>query len=327
MENVNYETQILDESLFKIFAGVYNDFYSVAKTDYKFELDPLDYTGFIDSIKKNLIKCIVLLENHIPTAFLVYTTAISESIELNVIHCLGNEDLLTKRKILVERFLQETEQERKDKVVCYPMLGSQSTFTSDIAHYGFQFVGLVVLRFFMNDKLSEDILHNSPSVPEDENYTVVSWNNSYFDDAVRIIHETFSEASDALFDTRYKSIEGTTDILDKIINNVYGEFLPEFTSVLLYNGEPCGFCFTNITAGTIANIPLVAITKEHQGKGLAKYMLKHSVEALVNRVHSCERDFSEINVSAETNNISALKMYRHIGFKEDYSYPQSYLPV
>ena len=105
MENANYETQMLNGSLCKIFTGVYNDFCSVAKSDYMFELDPLDYQGFIDAIEKNLIKCIVLLENHIPTAFLVYTTAISESIELNIIHCLGNEDLLTKRKILVEKLL------------------------------------------------------------------------------------------------------------------------------------------------------------------------------------------------------------------------------
>ena len=89
MENANYETQVLSSNLYKIFAGVYNDFRSVAKSDYMFELDPLEYQDFIDAIEKNLIKCIVLLENHIPTAFLVYTMAISESIELNVIHCLG----------------------------------------------------------------------------------------------------------------------------------------------------------------------------------------------------------------------------------------------
>ena len=327
MENANYETQMLNGSLCKIFTGVYNDFCSVAKSDYMFELDPLDYQGFIDAIEKNLIKCIVLLENHIPTAFLVYTTAISESIELNIIHCLGNEDLLTKRKILVERFLQETEQERQDKVVCYPLLGVQSNFTSDIAHFGFKFVGLVVLRFMMDDQTSEEILKSSPMYPQDTNYSVVSWDNIYFDKAVEVIHEGFSKASDALFDTRYKTVEGTSDILDKIINNIYGEFLPESTSVLLYKGEPCGFCFTNITAGRIANIPLVAIAEEHQGKGLAKYLIKKSVETLVEKTHNGEREFTEVNVSAETNNISALKMYRHIGFKEDYSYPQSYLPV
>lgn len=327
MENANYETQVLSSNLYKIFAGVYNDFRSVAKSDYMFELDPLEYQDFIDAIEKNLIKCIVLLENHIPTAFLVYTMAISESIELNVIHCLGKEELLKKRNLLIERFLQETEEERKEKIVCYPLLGVQSNFTSDIAHFGFKFVGLVVLRFMMNNANSLEILKSAANEPQDENYKVVSWDNLYFEKAVEVIQEGFSKASDALFDTRYKSLDGTNDILDKIINNVYGEFLPDSTSVLLYNGEPCGFCFTNITAGKIANIPLVAIAEEHRGKGLAKHLVKKSVETLVEKVQSGEREFTEVNVSAETNNIPALKMYRHIGFKEDYSYPQSYLPV
>ncbi len=327
MENANYETKMLDSNLFKIFAGVYNDFRAKAREDYMFELDPLEYDDFVDAIQKEYVKCIVLLENHIPTAFLVYTSAISESIELNVIHCLGNEDLLEKRKILMERFLQETEEERKEKVVCYPLLGVQSDFTSDIAHFGFKFVGLAVLRFMMDNKNSEEILNSIAKTPQDDSYMVTTWEDMYFDRAVEVIHEGFSTASDALFDPRYKSIEGTNDILDKVVNGIYGEFLPEATSILLHNGRPCGFCFANITGGKIANIPLVSITKEHQGKGLAKYLIKKTVETILKKVQTGERDFTEVNVSAETNNIPALKMYRHIGFKEDYSYPQSYLPI
>ncbi len=327
MENANYETQMLDSNLFKIFTGVYNDFRAKAREDYMFELDPLAYEDFVDAVKKEYVKCIVLLENHIPTAFLVYTSAISESIELNVIHCLGNEDLLSKRKLLMERFLQETETERKEKVVCYPLLGVQSDFTSDIAHFGFKFVGLAVLRFMMDNKNSEEILNSVAQTPQDESYTITTWEDMYFDKAVEVIHEGFSTASDALFDPRYKSVEGTNDILDKVVNGIYGEFLPEATSVLLHNGRPCGFCFANVTGGKIANIPLVSIEKEHKGKGLAKYLIKKTVETILKKVQSGERDFTEVNVSAETNNIPALKMYRHIGFKEDYSYPQSYLPI
>jgi ribosomal protein S18 acetylase RimI-like enzyme len=178
-------------------------------------------------------------------------------------------------------------------------------------------------NFFNNfsfGNFSEQVIEISTELP-------VTWDDLYFDAAVDVIHEGFKTASDALFDTRYLTKEGTNDILDKIVNGVYGEFLPESTSVLLYNGRPCGFCFTNITGGRIANIPLVSIKKEHQGKGLAKHLVKKSVEHILDKAHSGERDFTEVNVSAETNNIPALKMYRHIGFKEDYSYPQSYLPI
>ena len=76
-----------------------------------------------------------------------------------------------------------------------------------------------------------------------------------------------------------------------------------------------------------ANIPIVAIRKEHQGKGLSKHMLKKSVEKLIEITDNGLKPISEVNTTTETNNFQALKMYRHLGFKEDYNYPQSYLPV
>lgn len=325
--NTIYEAQALTKDLYKIFAGVYSDFRVAALDEYKFELEPLSYEDFINSIEKGLIRCIVLLENRIPTAFLVYTTVISEAIELNVIHCLGDEDLLEKRKLLLEKFLEETEQLRKEQIVCYPMIGSQGDFISDISHYGFKFVGLAVLRFMFENSNSESIFNNMQLSEKEPNYEIVTWSEQFIEPAVKLVQSAFEDSSDALFDPRFKSIEGTRDILEKITQGIYGEFLPDATSVLLYDGNPCGFCFVNVTGGKIANIPIVAIEKEHQGKGLSKHLLKKSVQTLLDWVKNDKKDFSEVNTCTETNNFQALKMYRHVGFKEDYSYPQSFLPI
>ena len=56
-------------------------------------------------------------------------------------------------------------------------------------------------------------------------------------------------------------------------------------------------------------------------------MLKKSVETLIRMADNGERPISEVNTTTETNNFQALKMYRHLGFKEDYNYPQAYLPI
>jgi len=325
--NTIYEARILTKDLWKIFAGVYSDFRTAAISDYKFELEPLSYEDFLKAVEKEFVKCIVLLENHIPTAFLAYTTMISEAVELNVIHCLGDEDLTQKRKILLEKFLEETQEERKEKIVCYPMIGSQGDFVSDIAHYGFKFIGLAVLRFMMQGGGCETILNHTILSEKDPSYMIDKWKDEYLQEAVSIVHSAFENSSDALFDPRFKSKEGTSDILSKIVDGTYGEFLPEAVSVLLFNGKPCGFCFTNITGGKIANIPIFAIAPEHQGKGLSKHLLKKSVQTLLDWTKSGERDFTEINTTTETDNYQALKMYRHVGFKEDYTYPQSYLPI
>lgn len=327
ISNTIYEAQPLTTDLYKIFAGVYSNFRVTAVEDYKFELEPLSYEDFIESLEKELIQCIVLLENQIPTAFLAYTTKISEAIELNVIHCLGNEDLVAKRKILLEKFLQDTEKERKEKIVCYPMIGSQGNFVADIAHYGFKFIGLAVLRFIFQNNSCESILNNVILKEKSSDYEIINWSDEFLPEAIPIVQRAFENSSDALFDPRFKSLEGTNDILTKIVDGTYGEFLPEAVSVLLFKGEPCGFCFVNITGGKIANVPIFAIAPEHQGKGLSKHLLKKSVQTLSDWNKSGKRNFTEINTTTETDNYQALKMYRHIGFKEDYAYPQSYLPI
>lgn len=325
--NIIYEAQILTKDFYKIFAGVYGDFRVAAVDDYKFELEPLSYEEFIDAVEKELIKCIILLENQIPTAFLAYTTMISEAIELNVIHCLGNEDLMQKRKTLLEKFLQDTEEDRKNQIVCYPMIGSQSEFVSEMSLYGFKFVGLAVLRFIFENSNCESILNNAVLKELETGYEITTWKKEYFEDAVQIVQEAFENTSDALFDPRFRSIEGTRDILSKIIDSTYGEFLPDSVSVLTYDGNVCGFCFVNITDGKIANIPIFAIAPAHQGKGLSKHLLKKSIQTLLEWNKNGKRQFNEINTTTETDNYQALKMYRHVGFKEDYCYPQAFLPI
>lgn len=325
--NTVYEAQLLTRDLYKIFAGVYSDFRASAVDDYRFELEPLSYEDFINSAEKGLIRCIVLLENQIPTAFLAYTTVISEAIELNVIHCLGKEDLIEKRKILLEKFLEETQEEHKEKIVCYPMIGSQGDFVGEIAHYGFKFIGLAVLRFLFQNSSCESILNNMVLKPLEPEYEITTWSDEYLEDAIPIVHNAFKDSSDALFDPRFKTQEGVRDILTNIIQGNYGEFLPEAASVLIYSGSLCGFCFTNITGGRIANIPIFAIEPHHQGKGLSKHLLKKSITTLLEWTKTGKREFSEINTTTETDNYPALKLYRHAGFKEDYCYAQSYLPV
>lgn len=325
MQN-NYTVQNLTRENSLIFKGLYKDFYSKAISEYKFELAPLEFDEFIDAVDQGLIKCLILDENGFPTAFLVYTTAISESVELNLIHCLGTEDLIAKRRILLEEFMTKTAKERKDAVVCYPMMGGQEDFAGDIAHFGFKFVGLAVLRFLFDNQDSNLIFNQNTPPHLGYQIRVGQWKDSYKKDAIKIIHENFKDTSDVLFDTRFKTLEGTEDIIDKIIENIYGDFLPEATSVLLYLEKPVGFCFANVTGGKITNIPLVAINKEYRGKGYSQHLLKNTVGKIKEQVEAGLRNYTEINVTTETDNYNALKMYRNIGFKEDYSYTQAYLP-
>lgn len=317
--------RLIEEKDFTAFESIYNDFKDRAVVDYKFELDPLDYAGFIDAVRKDLIKCIVLFEASIPVAFLIYTTSISEAIELNIIHSYQLENFEERAKFLIKEFLDETQFDREDKVVCYPLLGKQNDLIHTASAFGFKFIGTVVLRFMMYGTNSKEILNMYEPEPLAPEYYLTEWNDRYFDDAVKVINEAFEDSFDALFDPRFKSIDGCDDILSKVVQNLYAEFLPEATTVLLYNGKPAGFCFMNLTDGRIANIPLFGLKKVHQGKGLSKLMLRKSLEKLISMSESGKRPISEVNTTTETDNYQAIKLYRHLGFKEDYDYPQAYL--
>lgn len=326
-EDNNFEARLLTKDIYKSFMPVYEDFRTRAVDEYSFELEPLCFEDFTDAVEKKLIECLVLFENSIPCAFLVYTTAISEAIELNIIHSYKMEEQTERSMYLLKKFLELTKYERGEKVVCYPMLGAQKDLVGEIALYGFKFVGIAVLRFMMNGTNSREILNIAELSQLDTEYELVQWEDKYFDKAVEVVFEGFENSADALFDPRFKSLEGTKDIITKITENIYAEFLPEATTVLLYNKKPVGFCFMNLTGGRIANIPIVSISKAHQGKGLSKHILKKSVSRLIEWADSGMKPITEVNTTTETNNFQALKMYRNIGFKEDYNYPQSYLPV
>lgn len=320
-----FSTKLLSVEDYENFESIYDDFCSKAASDYNFELAPIDYNGFLDSVEKNLISCIILYYNHRLSGFLVYTTAISEAVELNVIHCVDSENYAQHASELLKKFLELTHQIRKQKIVCYPMLGNQKSLISTVVKEGFQFVGIEVLRFKMNGTESRDMFSRARVVDLPHGYRIVSWDMKYFNDAVRVIQESFANSSDALFDPRFVTIQGCTDIISKVVNDVYAKFLPQATSVLLYNETPVGFSFMNITNNSIVNIPLVGITNEHQGKGLSTIMLKRAMEEIIN--NRVMVNVTEINTTTETNNLQALRLYKNLGFIEDYNYPQAYLPI
>lgn len=308
-----------------VFAGIYNDFKQNAEKDYHFELTPLEYDEFIKSVENGLLECLILFEDNIPTGFLVYTTLISEALELNIIHCIGSENINKKRRILLEKFIEINKKTIKEKIVTYPMLGKQSDFANDIKAYGFKTINTSVTAYNLKNILSVTCLRECfvPELPKD--YMITDWKTIYSRDLAEIINQSFKDTSDSLFDTRFTTIKGCKDITDKITENIYGEFLPSATKVLLYKKHVAGICFANLTNSEIANIPLVAIQKKHRGKGFGKILLKSVSENIIRCAITYGWNLKEINATCDCDNIASVRMYNAIGFSEKYSYPQACL--
>ena len=321
-----YETAVLEEKYFRVFQGAYNDFRLKARTDYKFEIDPLTYEDFIDSYKKNLINCIILLEDSIPTGFLAYTTVPNDVIELFVIHCLGVEDIAEKRIRLFDKFMELTKTQRKHCVVSYAMLGVQEAFKKDIASYGFNFIDTGVVVFDIKNKqlIKEISQNNFPSLPI--GYKLTPYRDIYFEELAEVIYNSFRNSSDVNFDVRFSSIDGCRDITNKITTSIYGRFLPQASKILLYENRLVGFCLANVTGDGIANLPLIGILEEHRGQKLSSAMVRASVSDVVKLHQGGIVDLNELNASLDLNLQSAVRMYESVGFVQSYRYAQAYLP-
>jgi hypothetical protein len=321
-----YEIAILDESYFRVFQGAYNDFRLRARTDYKFEIDPLSYEDFIDSFKKGLIDCIVLLEDSIPTGFLAYTAVEGDVIELFVIHCLGSEDIQAKRKLMLEKFLDITKNQRKHAVVSYAMLGVQETFVKELAEYNFQFIDTGVVVFdIKNKQLIKDISQfNFMELPI--GYKLTPYRDIYYEELAQAIYSAFKDSSDVNFDVRFATIEGCRDITNKITTSIYGRFLPQASKILLYENKLVGFCLANVTGDGIANLPLIGLLNEHRGGKLSKPLIKAAVLDVVKLHQGGIIELNELNASLDLNMIPAVKMYESAGFVQSYKYSQAYLP-
>lgn len=321
-----YQTKVLSGEYFKIFGGVYNDFRNASRKDYKFELEPLDYAGFIEYFEKGLLQCILLLEDDIPTGFLAYSLASAGVMELFIIHCLGDENITEKRNALMNAFFQINAHNRTERLVSYPMLGKQADYRDAIRQFGFEFVDLAVMVFDVNDKKKQKDLAQAMTINLPIGYKVAPYRDIYYEELAKAIHNSFKNSSDINFDPRFTTPEGSRDIADKIVNSIYGRFIPQASKVLLHESRLVGFCLANITGGTIGNIPLVGILPEHRGLGLSRVMLKSVMEDLLKSVKIGFIKLTEVNASVDANNQSAYKMYKEVGFEELYRYPQGYLP-
>lgn len=304
---------------------LFENFKSRAVKDYKFELPPLEFNNFIESVNNNFIKGFVLFDNNLPIGLLLYYIETSDAIELNLIHIIDDVDLNQRRKLLLKALIDKYKDSVSWNVISYPIMGIQEGFVREITQFGFKMVGQATVRFKFTDRTSPLIFKNLviPYLPM--GYELSEWNDEYFDQASQVIFESFRNASDANFDPRFLSLEGSKEVVHRITSGIFGNFLPDATTLLIHDYNVVGVCFVNMTNAIIANVPLIAVTPEYAGKGFGKILLKTSVEKVIKMIINAKIMANEINATVETENYAALRMYRKIGFREDYTYAHAYL--
>ena len=303
--------------------ALYEEFQIKSTTDYKFDIAPLEYQDFVSVINENILKGFILFEDSIPVGFLLYVIEAHKAIELNIIFVPDYDN--NKRSALLQALIDTYKDKTDWSVISYPMLGIQDSFVRDIVLQGFKLLGQSIVKFKFDNLVSFQILQNLILPELSDDYQITVWRDEYFDQASEAIHDTFRTATDTNFDPRFLTLEGCKDVVEKIITNVFGAFQRNCTTVLLHKDEVIGVCFVNVTDIHTANIPLIGVKKAYKNKGFGKYLLKCCLIQIIGNVQEKRIFASEANAAVETDNFPAIRMYRKIGFKEDYTYPHAYL--
>ncbi len=301
--------------------SLYQDFESKAVSVYGFDYVPIDFETFAMAVDKGLIHALALFDGEAADSLLIYSES-NQTIELNIIHCLSKDDFIQKKSLLIKTLINITNPE-EFSLISYPMLGEQSDFTRYIVDLDFKLISQSVMKFMFDDKSSLQVLQGKETYLN-PGLTLIQWDEKYFHQTASLIHNSFSTSLDALFDRRFLSVDGCCDVLEKIAKSVYGDLIADASFLVMDKEIPVGFCFSNLTTQTMANIPLIGCKKEFASMGLGSFMLKNAVEKIIEKVIAADLSVLEINATSNTNNNAAMKMYRSVGFKEDVSYAHSY---
>ena len=320
-----YKIEELNSETVDKIEDLYQTFKSTAIKAYGFVYEPLPFEEFKKVVNAQLIKGFVLSTEEGYDSFLLYIFEEFRSIELNVIFVNNQENSIQKRFTLTKALIDKYKNNKDWDVISYPMLGLQQSFVKDIAVLGFDFVGQAVVNFELTNPISIKILNNIniPKLPE--GYSLESWDDKYSEQASEVINESFKNAKDALFDPRFLTIEGSKLLVHQITSGVFGPFIAKATTLLMYNGRVEGVCFINAASVGTMNIPLIGIKKEHRHKGFGECILYNTIKQALQMFKNGQLIPKVINAGVETENYPALRMYRKIGFREDYIYTHSFI--
>lgn len=307
-------------------AGIYGRFCEQAISEYRWAYEPLPFDQLRQAMAEKVIFGYWVEDTAAPEpiAFMLYRQEEHRALEINVIHS-EIEDKKTVIDRLMRLFIADNRETEGWDVVSYAMLGKQEVFVRTITWYGFKPIGQAILLFDMADSISVQILQQQTVALPGPEYTLDCWQPQYAGTIAQIIHAAFSKAVDSLWDPRFKTELGARKVVGLITADMMGQFLPSCTSVLLKNGEPIGFCFLIQDALTQAHIPLIGVHPDEKGKKLGSALLKDCLTRTIQDMIAGKNSILRINSTTDTDNIRAIKMYRRMGFREEYNYPHVYL--
>lgn len=307
--------------------AIYERFSARACGDYRWEHQPIPFNQLKSALLNRLVHGYVVEDTGLPepvVGFMLYLQEEHRAIEINVIYS-ELDDHKTVLDRLMRLFIPDILAMEGWDVVSYAMLGAQEPFIRTITWYGFKPVGQAILKFDMLDPIAIQILKQQQLEPLDQGYRLDTWQPQYAGAVAESVFEAFQNAADAKWDPRFRSLLGAKKVVGMLTAGAMGGFIPACTSVMLKDELPVGFCFLLQAGPTTGNIPLVGVRPAEKKRGLGNHLLRFTLERVVEEMLEARIAMVDVTTTMDTDNIPAIKMYRRMGFREEYNYPHVYL--
>jgi len=306
--------------------AIYGRFSARARTDYRWAYSPVPFELFKETVAQGFMAGYLVEDTSVEdiVGFLLYCPEAHRAIEINVIYSELEDKKAILDKLIVPFILDVRELDGWD-VISYAMLGEQEGFVRSINWYGFKPVGQAIVNFDIMDSISLQIMKQQKPPELTDGFSLSQWQPQLAGAVAETIYEAFHKTSDAFWDPRFRTVQGARDVLSLITSGDMGKFLPDCTTLALQDGVPVGFCFIVQAADFTGNIPLIGVNPIAKRKGLGLHMLQTSLNNTVQGVLDGHVNLLKVHATHDTDNISAIKMYRRMGFREDYNYPHVFL--
>ncbi|HEY9687431.1 MAG TPA: GNAT family N-acetyltransferase [Coleofasciculaceae cyanobacterium] len=307
--------------------SIYNRFSEKAISHYRWSHEPISFDALRISIASGQLRGYWVEDTASPEplGIMLYCLEDHRAIEINVIYS-ESEDRKTVLDRLMRRFIEDVRETEGWDVVSFAMLGEQDVFIRTLTWYGFKPVGQAILQYDMLDTISIQILKQQQLDPLPAGYRIDSWKPEYAGETAQNIYEAFKDATDAHWDPRFRSLLGARRVVAMITGDMMGRHIPACTTVVLKGDVPVGFCFLVQSGPVEGNIPLIGVHPSQKGKGLGNHLLKATLEHCIDEMLAARIAMISVNTTMDTDNIPALRMYRRMGFRDEYNYPHAYLP-
>jgi ribosomal protein S18 acetylase RimI-like enzyme len=314
---------------------LYSAYSAVAQSDYGWPEAMVPFEVFKSLCEQGAFQGYVACDllSKIPAGLLVLEVSDYGVIEPRILYVSPDAGTKSVLDTLFKQFMKDLEKSGGWKSVSFAMLGpAMRELAQYMPWYGFKPVAQASVVFDLLNPMTAQVFqcYEASALPPGLGLKVVDWKaaTKLMPKRVleKVIHEAFESSVDALWDPRFWGVESIADIVRFVTEGHYGTFFPEASRLVLNaKNNPVGFCFLSQLGGSEANIPLIGVAKAYRRQKLGPLMVAAVLRHVIQDVMSQKLYIKTITATVATDNTPAIRMYRSLGFCEQYWYPHVYL--